>query len=108
MLTPDVFAERNRLLTEALVAVGRDPKAVRRSMMTNCVFGMDEAALKEKLAARKRSVEELRARGVVAGDRVQVQDQLKLLEEAGVQRVMLQWLDLDDLAGLEALAQSVL
>jgi len=26
------------------------------------------------------------------------------LEQAGVQRVMLQWLDLDDLAGLEAMS----
>ena len=108
MLLPKVFAERNQLLTEALIAAGRDPKSVRRSMMTNCTFGKDEAALKEKLAARKRSVEELQARGVVAGSPVQVQDQLKVLEEAGVQRIMLQWLDLDDLDGLEALAKSVL
>jgi hypothetical protein len=30
------------------------------------------------------------------------------LAEAGVQRIMLQWLDLDDLDGLEALAKAVL
>jgi hypothetical protein len=30
------------------------------------------------------------------------------LEEAGLQRIMLQWLDLDDLDGLEALAKAVL
>jgi len=30
------------------------------------------------------------------------------LAEAGVQRIMLQWLDLDDLDGLEALARGVL
>jgi len=108
MLLPNVFAKRSQLLTEALIAAGRDPKSVRRSMMTNCTFGKDEAALKEKLAARKRSVEELQARGAVAGSPSQVQDQLQVLEEAGVQRIMLQWLDLDDLAGLEALAKSVL
>ncbi len=34
--------------------------------------------------------------------------QLGRLAEAGVQRVMLQWLDLDDLDGLEALARGVL
>jgi len=108
MLLPDVFAERNHLLTEALIAAGRDSKAVRRSMMTSCVFGKDESALNEKLAARNRSVAELQARGAVAGNPVQVQDQLRALEEAGVERIMLQWLDLDDLAGLEALAKSVL
>ena len=31
-----------------------------------------------------------------------------MLEQAGVQRVMLQWLDLDDMAGLETLARDVL
>jgi hypothetical protein len=30
------------------------------------------------------------------------------LKEAGLERVMLQWLDLDDLAGLESLAKAVL
>ena len=108
MLLPNVFAKRNQLLTEALIAARRDPKSVRRSMMTNCTFGKDESALKEKLAARKCTVEELQARGAVAGNPDQVQSQLQVLEEAGVQRVMLQWLDLDDLEGLEALAKSVL
>jgi hypothetical protein len=34
--------------------------------------------------------------------------QLNQLVEAGVQRVMLQWIDLDDLDGIEAIAQKVL
>jgi alkanesulfonate monooxygenase SsuD/methylene tetrahydromethanopterin reductase-like flavin-dependent oxidoreductase (luciferase family) len=107
MLLPDVFAERNQMLTETLRAAGREPGSVRRSMMTGCVFGRDETALREKLSARKRTVVELQARGVVAGSPLEAQEQLKALEEAGVQCVMLQWLDLDDLAGLEALAKVV-
>jgi hypothetical protein len=35
-------------------------------------------------------------------------DQLGAFAEAGVQRIMLQWLDLDDMEGLEALATAVL
>jgi hypothetical protein len=35
-------------------------------------------------------------------------DQIGQLEEAGVQRVMLQWIDLDDLDGLETLGRDVL
>jgi alkanesulfonate monooxygenase SsuD/methylene tetrahydromethanopterin reductase-like flavin-dependent oxidoreductase (luciferase family) len=105
--TPQEYAARNQRLTEALVAAGREPGAVKRSLMTGCVFGKDEAALREKLVVRKRSLEELWARGVVAGSVLEVQGQLKALEEAGAQRVMLQWLDLDDLAGLEALAKAV-
>jgi F420-dependent oxidoreductase-like protein len=108
MLLPDEFAKKNSKLNELMAAAGRDPASVRRSMMTGCVFGKDEAALKQKLSARKRTVAELQVRGAVAGNPVQVQEQLTALEEAGVQRVMLQWLDLDDLAGLEALAKATL
>ena len=108
MLLPEVFAKKNMLLAEMLSAAGRDPASVRRSMMTSCVFGKDESALNEKLSARKRTVEELAARGAVAGSSDQVKEQLHRLEEAGLQRIMLQWLDLDDLEGLEALAKVVL
>lgn len=107
MLLPSDFANRNARLTEMLKAAGRKPEDVRRSMMTGIVFGKDDAALQEKLSARKRTVEELQARGIVAGSPGQVKEQLKALEEAGLQRVMLQWLDLDDLAGLEALSKAV-
>ena len=44
----------------------------------------------------------------MAGSPSAVKEQLQELESNGVQRVMLQWLDLDDLAGLEALAKAVL
>ena len=108
MLLPDEFAKKNSKLNELLAAAGRDLASVRRSMMMGCVFGKDEAALRQKLSARKRTVQELQARGAVAGNPVQVQEQLTALEDAGVQRVMLQWLDLDDLAGLEALAKATL
>jgi F420-dependent oxidoreductase-like protein len=108
MLLPNVFAQKNQLLTQLLIAAGRKSESVQRSMMTGCIFGKDDSALKEKLAARKRTIEELHARGLVAGSPQQVHEQLHGLEEAGVQRVMLQWLDLDDLAGLEALAKAVL
>ena len=108
MLLPEDFESRNARLTEMLKTAGRNPEDVRRSMMTGCVFGKDDAALREKLSARKRTVEELQARGIVAGNPSQVREQLKALEAAGLQRVMLQWLDLDELAGLEALAKAVL
>jgi hypothetical protein len=39
---------------------------------------------------------------------MQVSEQLARLAETGIDRVMLQWLDLDDLDGLEALATAVL
>ena len=102
------FSRLNTLLTETLVAAGRKPESVRRSLMTGCVFGKDQAALQGKITLRKRTFDELRGRGIIVGNAAQVQDQLKELEDAGLQRIMLQWLDLDDLTGLEALAKAVL
>jgi len=108
MLTPDVFAQKNSRLNELLSAAGRKPESVRRSMMTTCVFGKNDAALNEKLSARKRSLDELHSRGIVAGSASQVKAQLAALGAVGLQRIMLQWLDLDDLEGLEALAKALL
>jgi len=108
MLLPQDFAVLNTNLNDMLTRAGRKPESVRRSMMTGCVFSKDEAALQEKLSARGRTVEQLRQSGTVAGSPGAVREQLQGLEQAGLQRVMLQWLDLDDLEGLEALAKAVL
>lgn len=106
-ITVQKFSEANGRLTEMLVQAGRKPESVRRSLMTGCVFGKDDAALKEKISARKRTFEELRQRGIVVGNAAQAREQLQEMEEAGLQRVLLQWLDLDDLEGLEALAKAI-
>ena len=42
------------------------------------------------------------------GTAPEVTEQLGRLDEAGVERVMLQWLETDDIDGLEAMAQTVL
>lgn len=108
MLTPKKFARLNGQLNEKLDVAGKAPESVRRSMMTNCIFGKDASALKEKITSRGRTFEELQHRGVVVGSSSSVKEQLQELEQAGLQRIMLQWLDLDDLDGMEALAKEVL
>ncbi len=105
-LTPERYAELNDTLTMLLEQEGRLPQDVRRTLMTNLTFGKDEAALQRKLNGRKP--DELRGRGMLTGPAMQVVADLGRLSEVGVQRVMLQWLDLDDLEGLEALAKTVL
>jgi alkanesulfonate monooxygenase SsuD/methylene tetrahydromethanopterin reductase-like flavin-dependent oxidoreductase (luciferase family) len=107
-ITQDVFKERNALLDKLLEEHGRVPSSVRRSLMTECVFGKDKTALQSRLSGRNRSAEELKEIGLVAGTGSEIVDQLGEWEDAGVQRIMLQWLDLDDIEGLEALAQAVL
>jgi F420-dependent oxidoreductase-like protein len=105
---PETVKQLNALMDEELRKQNRDPKSVRRSMMTGCIFGHTESAFKQKVEVRGQSLDQLRQRGIVAGDADEVKEQLHQLEESGLQRVMLQWLDLDDLAGLEALAKAVL
>jgi F420-dependent oxidoreductase-like protein len=105
-IPPDEFAKRNRQLNEMLAANGRAPSSVRRSLMTGCYFGRDEAEVQRKLG--KRSRDDLRKQGIVVGTAAEVVDQLGKYASVGVQRIMLQWLELDDLDGLGAMAKSVL
>ena len=107
-LMPEQFTEANQRIDDALRKENRDLKSVRRSMMTGCFFGHTASALKQKLEARGRTLEEMHQRGMIAGSTSVVKEQLQKLEESGLQRIMLQWLDLDDLDGLEALAKAVL
>jgi len=103
--TPEKYKALNHRLNELLTKRGRRAGDVRRSLMTGLVFGRTEAEVEQRLRGRSR--ETLRDRGVVIGTPPAVAEHLGRLQEAGVQRVMLQWLELDDLAGLEALARAV-
>ena len=107
-LPMQAFAERNALLDDLLEEQGRDPSTVRRSLMTEVVFGQDSTDLQSKLSNSNHTAQELKERGLVVGTGNEIVDQLGAWEEIGVQRIMLQWLDLDDLAGLEAFAHAVL
>jgi F420-dependent oxidoreductase-like protein len=109
-LTADEFSRRNTELDALLGLQGRRPEQVRRSMVTGCVVGQNRREVDRKVQARtqgKRTFRELRQHGVIVGAPAEIPGQLDSLEQAGVQRVMLQWLDLDDLAGLEMLANSI-
>jgi alkanesulfonate monooxygenase SsuD/methylene tetrahydromethanopterin reductase-like flavin-dependent oxidoreductase (luciferase family) len=80
-------------------------------MMVGCIFGANDSQVEERVAARtkgERSADDLRQRGVIVGTPQQMAEQLHQLEQAGVQRVMLQWIDLDDIEGLEIISQKVL
>lgn len=105
-VTPSAFADLNAQLDTLLAEQGRAPATVRRSLMTGLAFGRNDAEVQARL--KGRDAEALRQRGVVIGAPAEVVEQLGQFAEAGVQRVMLQWLDLDDLDGLEALATTVL
>jgi F420-dependent oxidoreductase-like protein len=106
--SPAAFAALSARLDTLLQEHERRPGDVRRSLMTGLLFGRDDQELRQKVSRSSRTVDELRAAGLIVGTGAAVVDQLGQLAEAGVQRVMLQWLDLDDVDGLAALAQAVL
>lgn len=91
-----------------MISAGRAPNSVQRSLMTGCMFASSKADLEKKLTARGRTKEQLLEQGMIVGVGKEIQTQLQRLSEAGVQGIMLQWLDLDDLEGLKELARAVL
>jgi F420-dependent oxidoreductase-like protein len=109
-ILPDEFSRLSAELDVLVQQQGREPRQVRRSLMTGGVLGRDRAEVERKVEARtqgKRTAEDLRQHGVIVGTPAEFREQLAILEQSGVQRVMLQWLDLDDLVGLEALAKAI-
>jgi F420-dependent oxidoreductase-like protein len=107
-LSPTEIRTRNQRLDELLTRQGRQPSQLRRSLMTRCEIGPNDRELAQRFNQTTLSMEELRQRGLVVGTSSQIVDQLGRFAEVGVQRIMLQWLDLDDLNGLEHLATTVL
>ncbi len=107
MLIPAArVAELNRRMDELVAAAGRKPQDVRRSLMTGVVFGRDDAEVERKLQGKNRA--RMEEQGLLIGTPARIREQLEQVFAAGAQRVMLQWLDLDDLDGLQGLARAVL
>lgn len=111
MTTPEEFATLNSHLDGLLAENDRQPGDVKRSMMVGCIFGTDDSQVADRVMARtkgERTADDLRERGVIVGTPNEMAEQLNRLAQAGVQRVMLQWIDLDDIDGLEVISQQVL
>lgn len=110
LIPPQTYQARTRRLDEMLEEAGRAPGEVGRSAMLGLVFGPDDAALKRRMETLGggRTVEELQAAGMLVGTPAAIVDQIGAYGEAGAERLMLQWLALDDLDGLEAFAAGVL
>jgi F420-dependent oxidoreductase-like protein len=103
-LTDEKFAELSGELDRLLDAQGRARNAVRRTLMTRIIFGRDDA----EAARIAGDVEAARADGVIVGTANHVVEELGKRAEAGAQRVMSHWLELDDIDRIEAMAASVL
>jgi F420-dependent oxidoreductase-like protein len=102
------LVELNDRLDNLLAVEGREPSDVRRTMMVGVFFGVNDAALNARLQERGQSAEELRTSGALVGTPGALRDQLGELEDLGLDGVMLQWLEHEDIDGLEKLADAVL
>jgi len=100
--------ELNKKLDGLLDQAGRSHASVRRSAMLGCIYGRTMDQVNDKLAERNLTFDEFRQLGGVVGTGDQIHQQLVELHGTDVQRVMLQWLDLDDLKGLDTLAKEIL
>ena len=110
-IPPAEIRALNSQLDTLLRKKGRHPKDVRRSLMTGTIFGIDKKEISQKVKTRtqgKLTPRDLIKSGLVVGTTNEIIDQLGAISEAGIQRVMLQWLDLDDIKGLENLAHGLL
>jgi F420-dependent oxidoreductase-like protein len=116
--TPEVYRVKLAKLEEHCRAVGRDPATIRRSWMGGVLIGRDanEVAAKGRWmqsflggalagVAPADAPQELRRRGWIVGTADQAASQLSAWSSLGVERVMFQWYNLDDLDGLSLLAQ---
>jgi F420-dependent oxidoreductase-like protein len=119
-LTPDIFRERSSALDALLQAGGRKPGDVRRTMMLGLSFGRDMEDLDRQLVQRRdapalantsleQAIEMIEARGyALIGTPERLIQRIRFLAGMGVDELMLQWFDMDDIERLRAFAESVL
>jgi F420-dependent oxidoreductase-like protein len=99
-------AERMPILDQLLQKEGRAPESVKRTVMTRGVVAATQDELRTK--ASEDDIARIRERDAVVGTPNEVVEILGRKAELGVQGVMLQWLNLDDISGLEVIAAKVL
>ena len=117
--TVERYRESSTRLDELLVKRGRQPGEVHRTLMQQVICYRSESDLAgrvQHLAATQPGVapadllKALRERSpaVIAGTPDQVVEQIGRYADAGVQEIMVQRFDLDDLEGLQIVAEEVM
>lgn len=109
------FKHKRGVLAAHCAAFERDPDTIARSLMVPMAIGRTSAEVTRRIAAARALFPALpedsaawRAASFLAGSPEDIIDSLKVWEDAGMQRVLLQMLDQEDIAALELFAQAVL
>ncbi|MEL6150885.1 MAG: TIGR03560 family F420-dependent LLM class oxidoreductase [Chloroflexota bacterium] len=102
------YRDRAALLDGYLEERGRKKTAVKRSLMTRVVYGKTDADVKARAERAGEDLDELREKDRIVGTPQEIVDKLGAFVDAGVERFMLQWLDMDDTDGMAAMARDIL
>lgn len=103
----DAAVEQYARVDAACAEIGRDPGEIIRSVALVACVGRTEADIARRAAAIGREVSELRQNGL-CGTPAEVVERIGTWrEQAGVQRVYLQMLDLSDLGHITEIAEDV-
>lgn len=105
-LAPEKFKVKTVLLDELLIANGKKPVEVRRSLMTNLTYGQNQEQLQKKLNGR--DPKDMAQRGIIVGSPEQVTAKLIEYQQTGLDEIMLQWIDLEDIDSLIHFSETVL
>lgn len=108
--TVDEFADLCDHMDDLLEEQGRDPDEFKKSVMTRVLYGRDEAEVQRLIEDETDAdtADELEEGPMIVGTDADVAEHLDRLEDAGADRVMLQWLELDEMDRLEAMADAIL
>jgi alkanesulfonate monooxygenase SsuD/methylene tetrahydromethanopterin reductase-like flavin-dependent oxidoreductase (luciferase family) len=109
------FTHKRQVLAEHCAAFGRDPETIARSLMIPMAIGRDSAEVARRIEEARAAFPALpgdaagwRAASFLAGSPEDIIAALREWEDAGMQRVLLQMLDQEDIAALELFAERVL
>jgi F420-dependent oxidoreductase-like protein len=106
---PPTYRDLNAHLNDLLEQRGRARGEVKRSLMTRVRFAKDGAALDKLMADTGQTLDQLRGGGrSIVGTPSMIVDQIGAFRDAGVERFMLQWIEIDDLDSIERMASDVL
>jgi len=114
-VTFDEYVGKRAVLERHCAAVARDPNTIARSLMVPVIYGRTAAETEARRAKAKAIFPRIpddaaawRTAGFLYGAPDDIVRDLERWQSLGVHRVLLQMLDMDDLAAIEAIARDIL
>jgi alkanesulfonate monooxygenase SsuD/methylene tetrahydromethanopterin reductase-like flavin-dependent oxidoreductase (luciferase family) len=114
-VTFDEYTGKRAVLERHCGAIKRDAATIARSLMVPIIYGRTAAEVEARLAKAKTIFPRIpddaaawRAAGFLYGSADDIVRDLKRWQSLGIHRVLLQLLDMEDLAAIEAIAKDIL